>query len=145
MKLMTKIRIVTFIFLIAIINNAVKSQDLNSQQPIDSTTNDQKIREVLTSQQLFVVELSPRKDKSAKKGIVNFRAELRDAFKVILYDKDTSITELDWTMFPDGACPVIGTFKSSTIAYTQLNVLMADARKNNIEMERKLKARITNP
>ena len=106
--------------------------------------NEPAVREVLISQQLFVTKLTPVKGRFRKKK-QKFEAELRDAFKVILYDKDTSITELDWTMFPDGACPVIGTFKSGTVAYTQLNALIADARKNNIEMERKLKARITNP
>ncbi|MBD1363338.1 hypothetical protein IDJ77_05890 [Mucilaginibacter sp. ZT4R22] len=106
----------------------------------DSLFGDQKVREVLTSQQLFMVKVSPVKGKNAKKGLFDFKAELRDAFMVILYDKDTSRTELDWVMCPDGKCPIATTYRSGTPGYKQLDVWIANARKSNAESKKRLES-----
>lgn len=51
------------------------------------------VREILTSQQLFVVKLTPviRHSKSTKQ---KFEAKLQHAFKVIKYESDSSYVEL---------------------------------------------------
>jgi len=65
-----------------------------------------EIREILTSQQLFVTKLMPLAGKYKKTGQGD-KAELRDAFKVIRYEGDSTYLELDWTLCPDGNCPEI--------------------------------------
>lgn len=105
---------------------------------IDSVRHNGKVREVLTSQQLFLVEATPIKGPKAKKGDVNFKAELRDAFMVILYAKDTSSTELDWVMCPNGKCPIAKTYNQGTPEYTQLDTWITNARKNNIMLTKRL-------
>jgi hypothetical protein len=67
---------------------------INGKLLTDSVPYPSKVREVLTSQQLFVVKMTRAKQKSAKHPLVNFKAELRDAFTIICYEKDTSYTEL---------------------------------------------------
>jgi hypothetical protein len=104
----------------------------------DSLTNSQKERQVLLSQQLFMVKASPVKGKNAKKGLVDFKAELRDAFMVILYDKGTSRTELDWVMCPDGKCPIGATYRYGTPGYKQLDAWIANGRKSNAESKKRL-------
>jgi antitoxin component YwqK of YwqJK toxin-antitoxin module len=103
----------------------------------DSLANSRKEREVLTSRQLFMIKVSPVKGKNAKKGLVDFKAELRDAFMVILYDKDTSRTELDWVMCPNGKCPIAATYKYGTPGYKQLDVWIANAKKSNVKSKKR--------
>lgn len=81
------------------------------------------VREVLTSQQLFVVKLSTLKTKS-KKGTQKFEAETRDAFKVIRYERDSSYVELNWTICPEGDCPEMGQFDEGTPGYRKIDTLI---------------------
>lgn len=103
---------------------------------IDTTKNDNAPREVLTSQQMFVVEVQPVKKGKYKNKRVNFRAELRDVFQVFKYTKDTSIIELDWIMCPDGKCPEAKYYEPGTPEYAQLNVLVKNAKAMLAKQER---------
>lgn len=94
----------------------------------DTTKNHDAPREVLTSQQLFVVEVQPVKKGKLKNKRVNFRAELRGAFQVFKYTKDTSIVELDWVMCPDGNCPEAKYYEPGTAEYAQLDVLIKNTK-----------------
>jgi hypothetical protein len=112
----------------------------------DSIRRDSKIREVLTSQQLFMVEMTEIKGKSKKKHYVNFKAELRDAFMIICYDNDKSFKEQDWAMCPAGQCPTPGTYKWGTTAYEQLDTLMAEARKKELTLKKQMDSiQVNNP
>jgi len=95
---------------------------------IDST----KSREILTSQQLFIVEISHVKGEKD----VRFKAELRDAFKIICYDKDHTFTELNWVLCPDGQCPIPGTYNAGTAEYRHLDAIIANSRKNSAKLKR---------
>jgi hypothetical protein len=108
----------------------------------DSVRHPSKVREVLTSQQLFVVKMTRAKQKSAKHPLVNFKAELRDAFTIICYEKDTSYTELKWTMCSSGACPLTGTFNIGTPGYKKLDTLIVQAKQNEIIAQKKTNALI---
>jgi hypothetical protein len=107
----------------------------------DSNVTVEKEREVLLSQQLFVVKLSkvkgPKKINSKK---VNVKAELRDAFMIQRYDNGKSSTELSWTMCPNGVCPVGGTYKMGTPEYKQLDLVIAQAKQANAKSQKELKA-----
>ncbi len=103
---------------------------------VDTIFKDSIKRQVLLSQQLFVVKITPAKGEKAKKGIVDVKAELRDAFTVILYTKDTARIELEDAMCPDGKCPVGKMYDYGTAEYKHLDVLMADARRRLAESER---------
>ena len=81
------------------------------------------VREVFTGQQLFYVKLIPQKTNSKNKK-VKFEAALRNAFKVIRYEADTSYVELDWTMCPDGKCPEIGQFVKGSSQYSKLDSII---------------------
>ena len=85
--------------------------------------NEPAIREVLTSQQLFVTKLTPIKGRF-RKTKQKFEAELRDAFKVVIYKSDSTYVELDWTMCPDGKCPDVGQFEEGTLAYARIDSLI---------------------
>jgi hypothetical protein len=112
----------------------------------DSIRRESKIREVLTSQQLFLVELTEIKGKSKKKKFVNFKAELRDAFMIICYDNDKSFKEQDWAMCPAGKCPTPGTYNWGTPAYKQLDTLMAEARKKELTLKKRIDSmKVNNP
>lgn len=87
------------------------------------------VREVLTSQQLFYVKVTPQKTKSKNKK-VNFVAELRNAYKVIRYEADTSRVELDWTICPDGKCPEMGQFTIGSAEYNNLGGMIKSQLKN---------------
>ncbi|HEX8023247.1 hypothetical protein [Mucilaginibacter sp.] len=111
--------------------------------PADSNVTVEKEREVLLSQQLFVVKLSkvksPKKTNS-KKVNVNFKAERRDAFMIQRYDNGKSSTELSWTMCPNGVCPVGGTYKMGTPEYKQLDLVIAQAKQANAKSQKELNA-----
>jgi len=115
---------------------------INGKLLTDSVPYPSKVREVLTSQQLFVVKMARAKQKSAKHPMVNFKAERRDAFTIICYEKDTSYTELKWTMCPGGVCPLTGTFNAGTPGYKKLDTLMAQAKQNAIIAQKKTNALI---
>ncbi|MEO3406397.1 hypothetical protein AAFN85_20965 [Mucilaginibacter sp. CAU 1740] len=130
--------IITVAFLIG---NKHNTQALTSHKlSTDSVPNSTKQREVLLSQQLFVVKLSKLKSKPDKPQKVNFKAELRDAFMVICYDKNKTITELNWTMCPNGKCPITGTFNYGSAQYKQLDTVIANARLANAQSTKKLKS-----
>ncbi|MFC0512676.1 hypothetical protein ACFFGT_00635 [Mucilaginibacter angelicae] len=118
---------------------AMRSHKLSA----DSNLRVEKVREVLLSQQLFVVKLSkvksPKKT-SSKKVNVNFKAELRDAFMITRYDNGKSNTELSWTMCPNGVCPVPGTYKIGTPEYKQLDLVIARAKQANAKSQKELNA-----
>ena len=120
------ILLIVLVFLV-LKSNAQKYVSLANQQLIDSTHNKPNVREVLTSQQLFVVEISDT-IYSTKDTTVKFRAELRDAFKVIGYDDNRSYTELEWVMCPEDNCPVPRLYKLGTADYNKLDRLIADAK-----------------
>jgi hypothetical protein len=135
MKPITK----TILLLISIplFNNKITKASTNIASPTDSTA---KQREVLLSQQLFVVKLSKPKNKKAKLGIVDMKAELRDAFTIICYGKDKTVTELNWSMCPDGKCPVPGTYNYGSRQYKQLDTLMAQVKQANIKSKKEVVA-----
>jgi hypothetical protein len=86
------------------------------------------VREVFTSQRLFVTKLVPVKGKfnKTKQG---YKAELRDAFKVIRYENDSSYVELDWTLCPDGHCPEVGEFSEGSTKYREIDSLIKSLNK----------------
>jgi hypothetical protein len=98
-----------------------------------------KVREVLTGQHLFIVELSPVKGSKPKNKRVNFKAENRDAFMIICYDGDKTIKELDWTMCPNGKCPIAGTYDWGTKAYNQLDPVISAAKESNLKLQNRIK------
>lgn len=95
----------------------------------DSTRVNSKVREVFTSQQLFITDIQPlKKGKKGKK--VKFKAELRDAFKIIRYDEDSVYTELNWVMCTKYGQPEAGQYTEGTSEYKKLEVLIANVKKN---------------
>ncbi|RYY37365.1 MAG: hypothetical protein EOP46_02930 [Sphingobacteriaceae bacterium] len=102
-------------------DSAANLSDSTSRKQINHKP---KIREVLTSQQLFVVTATAAKGKDAAK-LFDLKGELRDAFMIIGYLDNGSVEELNWTMCPDGKCPETGTFKAGTKEYVQLDSLIA--------------------
>lgn len=106
--------------------------------PADTTHRELKVREVLTSQQLFMVKVSPIKGKRSKGKYFDFKAELRDAFMIICYDNDKTIKEQDWAMCPNGVCPKPGSYNWGTPEYKQLDALMAQAKKIGISFKMRL-------
>lgn len=137
MKPITKtICIIASIFFFLFCTDARASQ--RNITPPDSTGKTSKQREVLLSQQLFTVKISKPKNKKAKPGIVDFKAELRDAFTIICYDNDKTITELNWSMCPNGKCPVAGTFDFGSSEYKYLDILMAQVKQANIKARKEL-------
>ena len=58
-----------------------------------SLVNDSCEIEVMTSQELFAVDVRNGKNKK-----VNFRGELRDAFKAVRYDTDSTTCETGWLL-----------------------------------------------
>lgn len=93
-----------------------------SQQP--------SVREILTSQHLFVVKLSPPTSKS-KNARRKFEAAMRDTFTVIRHEGDSSYVELDWTMCPDGKCPEVGQFEEGSQAYIKIDSLIQASTKKS--------------
>jgi len=105
----------------------------------DTTRLHLKVREVLTSQQLFLVKISSIKGKRSKKGnYFNFKAELRDAFMINCYDNDKIIKEQDWAMCPNGICPKTGTFNWGTPEYKQLDTLMAQTKVREMNFKKQV-------
>jgi hypothetical protein len=88
-----------------------------------TSANEPAVREILTSQQLFVTKLMPSSGKSKSKR-QEFEGELRDAFKVIKYKGDSSYVELDWTLCPDGKCPETGQFEEGPPRYKMIDSLI---------------------
>ena len=80
-----------------------------------TSANEPAVREILTSQQLFVTKLMPSSGKFKSKR-QEFEGELRDAFKVIKYKGDSSYAELDWTLCPDGSCQKQASLKKARLA-----------------------------
>ena len=89
----------------------------------DSSFSKSNVREVLTGQQLFVVELSKHKKTGGKTA--KFKAELRDAFKVISYEKDSASTLVNWKMCSEKCKPAPGTYYPGTKEYKKLDSLLA--------------------
>ncbi|AYL94568.1 hypothetical protein [Mucilaginibacter celer] len=110
--------------------------------PTDSIAHSSKTREVLLSQQLFVVKLSKPKAKNARPGKVDLKAELRDAFMIVCYDKNKTYNELNWTMCPDGHCPVAGEYQFGSVKYRQLDTLIAKTKLAEAEAAKKTAALI---
>ncbi|POY35879.1 hypothetical protein C3K47_14115 [Solitalea longa] len=112
---------ILLLFLILINPYAPANALPNNLHVSDSTLDHEKIREVLTSQQLFVVEAKPNGKN------VKFKAELRDAYKIIKYDKDSSSIELNWTMCTKNCCPQPGFYSYGTTEYKKLDTLIKAA------------------
>lgn len=115
-------------------NNTAQAS-INRTLARDST---EKQREVRLSQQLFAVKISKPKNKKAKPGTFDLKAELRDAFTVIRYENNKSFTELEWSMCPKGKCPVGGTFDFGSPQYKYLDTLMAQVKQANIKAQKNL-------
>ncbi|WP_184545194.1 hypothetical protein [Mucilaginibacter sp. FT3.2] len=105
----------------------------------DSNLRVSKVRQVLISQQLFLVELSPVKGSKPKDKLVNFKGELRDAFMIICYNGNKTIEELGWSMCPNGKCPIGKSYNAGTKEYDELDGVIAAAKANNIKLQEKLK------
>ena len=102
----------------------------------DST--ETRTREVMTSQQMFMVKYSPVKGKTIKgKKRFNFHAELREVFMVTYFDKDTTYTVTDWLRSPEKQRPVMGTYKYGTPEYKRLDTLIALSKKNSLDEQKK--------
>ncbi|WP_121810858.1 hypothetical protein [Mucilaginibacter kameinonensis] len=115
----------------------------SGKPPADSILVTEKVRQVLISQQLFVVKISKiktTKKNTPKKVNANFKAELRDAFMIIRYDNGKSHTEQNWAMCPNGVCPVPGTYRFGTPEYKQLDVAIAQAKQANIKFQKETAA-----
>jgi hypothetical protein len=84
--------------------------------------NDAREIEVLTGQQLFVVSIKPLKDK--KKA--NFRAELRDAFKIVRYDSDSTSIQTEWLMSSKYGVYAIGRYNKGEVGYEKLDRLISE-------------------
>lgn len=134
------IPVLILIPLLLFYNRSSSYATITSNVLADSGRYASKVREVLTSQQLFVVKMTRARQKSAKQPLVNFKAELRDAFTVLCYEKDTSYTELKWTMCPGGVCPTTGTFKFGTPGYKKLDTLMAQAKQAEAKSRKTMNA-----
>jgi hypothetical protein len=92
-----------------------------------TVSRDAAVREILTSEQLFVTKLTPIKNTKNTKQ--KFEARLRGAFKVIRYQGDSSYVELDWTLCPNGQCPQMGQFEEGTSGYRKIDTLIKSACK----------------
>ncbi|TDQ06191.1 hypothetical protein [Pedobacter metabolipauper] len=97
------------------------------EQPADSTTRSALAWDVQTSQQLFTVEMTPVK-KLRKKTIINIKAELRDAFRIINCGTDSSYTEIDWTMATEKISPKFGTYMAGTPEYNQVDSIVRELK-----------------
>lgn len=91
----------------------------------DTTYNKNVVREVLSSQDLFIVKMSRIK---GKKNKFNLDAKLRNTFTVIRYTDDTTIVELDWILCPDGKCPEAKLYKEGTGESVRLDSVMKRAK-----------------
>jgi hypothetical protein len=140
-KTFASLAAVLLLILFFILNNCHSVYALaNGKLSADSIVNALKERQVLLSQQLFVVKLSKAKKTAPKKVNVDFKAELRDAFMIVCYENGKSYTELNWAMCPNGACPISGTFKSGTPQYKQLDLLIAQIKQANAKSQKELEA-----
>ena len=97
------------------------------------------VREIMTSQHLFIVQLEPLAKGKSQKARRKFKAELRDSFKVIRYEGDSSYLELDWTMCPDGKCPEVGQFDEGTVSYIAIDSLIRSCTKKKPSSNRSFK------
>ena len=52
---------------------------------------------------------------------------------------DKTIKELDWTMCPNGKCPIAGTYDWGTKAYHQLDPVISTAKENNLKLQNRIK------
>jgi len=105
--------------------NSYKNRHVN-----DSTLVRSRIREVLTSQEMFITKLSAvKKNKKGKK--INFTAELKDAFKVIRHDVDSSYIELDWLLSSKYGDPKAGVYNEGTAEFQKLDSLITKIKKKS--------------
>jgi hypothetical protein len=105
-----------------------KAPNSNKKQYADTTIVKSGPREVLTSQKLFITELSNiKEDKNGEKA--NIKAELRDAFKIIRYDIDSPRTELDWLLSSEYGDPKAGLYNEGTAEYQKLDTLITNIKK----------------
>lgn len=110
----------------------------NANKP-DSSLRVAKVRQILLSQQLFLVELSPVKGSKPKDKLVNFKGELRDAFMIVCYNGNKTTTELDWSMCPNGKCPIGKSYNQGTKEYDELDGLIAATKASNAKFQAKIK------
>jgi hypothetical protein len=102
-----------------------------------SKTDSTKLRDVQTSQQMVITEVSHIKGQKT----IKYKATLKGVFRVTLVDKDKESVELDWALCPGGGCPVMATSYAGTKEYRQLDDIIAVARKNEAKIKRLAKAR----
>jgi hypothetical protein len=86
------------------------------------------VREIMTSQDLVYTKLGPVKSKS-KTAKRNFKAELRDVYKVIKHTVDSSYVELNWTVCPAGNCPTVGQYEEGTPYYKKIDTFISLAKR----------------
>lgn len=97
--------------------------------PAPSTSGDSlKAREILTSQQLFITSLRNLKQHQNHQS-ADLKANLKDAFKIICYDGDSSYTELDWTMSDRYGNPQPVVCKEGSAVYKKLDDQIIHIRK----------------
>ena len=82
---------------------------------------------------MFVTEVrSVKKDKNGQNA--KFKAELRDAYKVIRYDVDSGRTELDWVMCSEYGKPKVGLYEVGTSEYRELNRLITKIKEKLVKL-----------
>jgi len=126
---------ILILLLLVLLDSTGNSYAFSSNlQLIDTVHNNSSAKEVLTSQQLFVVEVSDIK-KNTKNETVEFKAELRDAFKVICFHQDNTHTVLEWTMITNENNPKRGLYLQNTSEYKQLNRIIVNSRKQFVKAD----------
>lgn len=92
-------------------------------QRTDSTVslvNDSCEIEVMTSQQLFVVDIR----RSSKKHKASFKAELRDAFKAVRYETDSTTCETGWLLASANGGFSAGMYNKGQAGYDKLDSII---------------------
>lgn len=76
--------------------------------------------EVMTSQQLFVFDVS-----NQKKGSVNFKAKLKDAIRAVRYNLDSTICDTGWLLASLHGKFSAGLYNKGQTGYSELDSLIS--------------------
>jgi hypothetical protein len=95
-------------------------------------TDSTKIREVHTSQQMVITEVSHAKGQKT----VRFKARLVDVFRVSSIINHKTTIELDWAVCPTAGCPAMATYYGGTKSYQQIGAIIDNARRSQAKIKR---------